>query len=225
MTGTPPASDTVDTAVYLYGVARDLDPAALRGAAGVAGTPVRGVVAGGLTAVVSTVRLADYGETALRDNLEDLAWLEATARAHHEVVDRAAHAAPTAPVRIATIYRDDARVAEVLAAQRARFGEVLDRISGRSEWRRAVWPWGFPRGSFARWMASRRCSPRCLRIGGRRSRRARAGARSMWRGMSRRGCWWSRCGRRGGLSPRTIPTGARWPVRTRWRAGARCAPG
>ncbi|TDD96678.1 GvpL/GvpF family gas vesicle protein [Actinomadura rubrisoli] len=123
-----------DTAVYLYGVARGLDPAALDGTAGVAGSPVRGVVADGLTALVSTVRLDDYGEAALRANLEDLAWLEETARAHHDVVDRAARAAPTAPVRIATIYRDDARVAEVLAAQGDRFGEVLDSITGRSEW-------------------------------------------------------------------------------------------
>ncbi|MEU8801905.1 GvpL/GvpF family gas vesicle protein [Spirillospora sp. NPDC048819] len=125
---------TGDTAVYLYGVARDLDPAALGDAAGVAGAPVRGVVAGGLTALVSTVRLEEYGEAALRANLEDLAWLEATARAHHDVVDRAAHTAPTAPVRIATLYRDDARVAEVLAAQGERFGAALDRITGRSEW-------------------------------------------------------------------------------------------
>ncbi|WP_131736820.1 GvpL/GvpF family gas vesicle protein [Actinomadura roseirufa] len=122
------------TAVYLYGVARGLDPDALGGAEGVAGTTVRGVVAGGLTALVSTVRLEDYGEAALRANLEDLAWLEATARAHHEVVDRAAHAAPTAPVRIATLYRDDARVAEVLTEEGARFGAVFDRITGRSEW-------------------------------------------------------------------------------------------
>ncbi|MFG1852771.1 GvpL/GvpF family gas vesicle protein [Actinomadura geliboluensis] len=123
-----------DSAVYLYGVARGLDPAALGGAAGVGGAPVRGVAAGGLTALVSTVALAEYGEAALRANLEDLAWLEATARAHHDVVDRAARTAPTAPVRIATIYRDDGRVAEVLAAQGERFAEILDLVSGRAEW-------------------------------------------------------------------------------------------
>lgn len=122
------------TGVYLYGVARGLNPAALGRARGVAGAPVRGVLAGGLTALVSTVALAEYGEAALRANLEDLAWLEATARAHHDVVDQAARAAPTAPVRIATIYRDDARVAEVLAAQGDRFTGILDLISGRSEW-------------------------------------------------------------------------------------------
>ncbi|WP_176197425.1 GvpL/GvpF family gas vesicle protein [Actinomadura sp. NAK00032] len=137
MTGTTDTG-TTDTgggsAVYLYGVARGLDPAALGGAAGVGGAPVRGVAAGGLTALVSTVALADYGEAALRANLEDLAWLEATARAHHDVVDRAARTAPTAPVRIATIYRDDGRVAEVLAAQGERFAEILDLVSGRAEW-------------------------------------------------------------------------------------------
>ncbi|TYB41323.1 GvpL/GvpF family gas vesicle protein [Actinomadura chibensis] len=145
MTGAPSVADPVDpvdaadTAVYLYGVARGLDPAELRGASGVAGAPVRGVVAGGLTALVSTVRLAEYGESALRANLEDLAWLEATARAHHDIVDRAAHAAPTAPVRIATIYRDDARVAEVLATQAERFRSVLDRLTGRTEWGVKAW--------------------------------------------------------------------------------------
>ncbi|MEV3926037.1 GvpL/GvpF family gas vesicle protein [Actinomadura coerulea] len=128
------AADPAGTGVYLYGVARGLDPAALGDTPGVAGAPVRGVVAAGLTALVSTVRLDEYGESALRANLEDLEWLEATARAHHDVVDRAAHAAPTAPVRIATIYRDDARVAEVLADEGGRFTEVLDLIAGRSEW-------------------------------------------------------------------------------------------
>ncbi|MFI0356185.1 GvpL/GvpF family gas vesicle protein [Actinomadura sp. 9N407] len=125
---------TDGTAVYLYGVARGLDPAALDGAAGVAGAPVREITAAGLTALVSTVRLDQYGEEALRANLEDLRFLEDTARAHHDVVDRAARAAPTAPVRIATLYRDDGRVAEILTERHAQFTGVLDGITGRTEW-------------------------------------------------------------------------------------------
>jgi hypothetical protein len=120
--------------VYLYGVSRGLDLVALGDIAGVAGEPVRGVDSDGLTALVSTVRLDEFGEQALRANLENLGWLEATARAHHDVVDRAAHAAPTAPVRITTVYRDDDRVLQVLREGRERFGLVLDRITGRSEW-------------------------------------------------------------------------------------------
>ncbi|MFC9974546.1 GvpL/GvpF family gas vesicle protein [Spirillospora sp. NPDC127200] len=121
-------------AVYLYGVARGLDPAAVAQVSGVGGAPVRLLAAGDLAALVSTVELADFGEEALRVNLEDLAFLEATARAHHEVVDRAAHAAPTAPVRIATIYRDDERVREILTGRHEQFTRVLDRVAGRSEW-------------------------------------------------------------------------------------------
>jgi hypothetical protein len=122
------------TAVYLYGVARDVDDARLAGVAGVSGAPVRSISAAGLTALVSTVRMEDFSEEALRVNLEDLGFLEATARAHHEVVDRAARSAPTVPVRIATLYRDDDRVAEVLTERQDAFGQVLDSITGRSEW-------------------------------------------------------------------------------------------
>lgn len=46
------------------------------GASGVAGEQVRTVQEGGLTAVVGTVPLDDFGEAALARNLEDLDWLE-----------------------------------------------------------------------------------------------------------------------------------------------------
>lgn len=127
-------ADASATAVYLYGVARDLDPGRLGETAGVAGTPVRGVIVNDLTALVSTVRLEEYGEDALRANLEDLTWLELTARTHHHVVEHAARIAATAPVRIATVYRDDDRVTEVLRQEGDRFAVILDRITGRSEW-------------------------------------------------------------------------------------------
>ncbi|MGK5555893.1 GvpL/GvpF family gas vesicle protein [Actinomadura kijaniata] len=134
MTDTSFTSSGTGTAVYLYGVARGLDPKVLEGVTGVGGAPVRPVHAGELTALVSTVDQGEFGEEALRANLEDLAFLEATARAHHQVVDLAAHAAPTAPVRIATLYRDDARIVEVLTRGRQQFTQVLDRVTGRSEW-------------------------------------------------------------------------------------------
>jgi hypothetical protein len=122
------------TAVYLYGVTRGLDPRLLDGAAGVDAAPVRAVTAAGLTALVSTARLDRYGEHALRANLEDLRFVEDTARAHHDVVDLAARAAPTAPVRIATLYRDDDRVRQILTERHDHFTRILDAITGRTEW-------------------------------------------------------------------------------------------
>lgn len=123
-----------DVGVYLYGVAQGLDPAVLDGLSGVSGAPVRVVAETPFTALVSTVDLEEYGEQGLRKNLESLPWLEATARAHHDVVDVVARSAPTAPVRIATVYRDDDRVREVLRERHEQLTEVLGRVVARTEW-------------------------------------------------------------------------------------------
>lgn len=124
-----------DNGVYLYAVTKDLAPSALGDEpVGVAGAPVRTVSGSGLTALVSTVGLDEFGEEALRQNLERLPWLEAVARAHHAVATAAALAAPTAPTRIATVYRTDERVRELLRDQRSELTAVLRRVTGRGEW-------------------------------------------------------------------------------------------
>lgn len=122
-----------EAATYLYGVARHLRPDALRDIEGVAGAGVRTVHHAGLTALVSTVSLDEFGEEALRENLEDLDWLERIARAHHRVVDAASAVAPTAPMRLATIYRGDERVSTLLDSRHDEFDAALSRISGRVE--------------------------------------------------------------------------------------------
>lgn len=119
---------------YVYGVAGAAGPATVGGLAGVAGGPVRLVAHAALSALVSTVDLAEFGEPALRRNLEDLGWLEATARAHHAVLAAAAVQVAVVPLRLATIYRDDAGVRAMLAERAATFGAVLRRLRGRTEW-------------------------------------------------------------------------------------------
>lgn len=120
------------TGIWLHGVVGERDR--LTEITGIEGHPVRAVPAGGLTAVVSTVPLNQYGEDALRRNLEDLAWLERTARAHHLVVDALYRTGPVVPARLATVYSDEERVAAVLAERSAELGAALDRVTGRAEW-------------------------------------------------------------------------------------------
>ncbi|MGP3956719.1 GvpL/GvpF family gas vesicle protein [Nonomuraea sp. 3N208] len=122
-----------DTAVYLYAVTNARHPVAGE-VAGVSGSPVRMVSHSGLAAVVSTVPLSEYGEQALRENLEDLGWLESVARTHHAVVRTVAELGPTAPVRLATVFHDDGRVRELLEERRAGIKHALSRVTGRSEW-------------------------------------------------------------------------------------------
>ena len=122
-----------DAVVYVYAVT-DPDAPEPDVASGVDGAPVRRVVAGRLAALVSSVDAVRFSEEALRRSLEDLQWLEVTARAHHAVVDAAARAGPVAPVRFATVYLDDDRVRGLLTDQAAAFAAALDRVRGRVEW-------------------------------------------------------------------------------------------
>src|SRR4051794_17527409 len=123
-----------ETGRYLYAVCRDLDPAVLAGVSGLAGRPLELVELRGLEAVVSTVDLEEYGEEALRANFEDLAWLETAARGHDAVIHALSAAAPTAPLRLATICLDDAGVRRRLTEWHAALEQVLDRVAGRREW-------------------------------------------------------------------------------------------
>jgi Gas vesicle synthesis protein GvpL/GvpF len=127
---------TADAAVYLYAIG-DAELATvgdLPEVRGVGGSVVRAVADGGLAAVVESVDTAEFGEQALRASLEDLAWLERVARAHDAVVAALAAARPVAPVRLATVYTDDANVRALLREHATAFAAAIDRIRGRAEW-------------------------------------------------------------------------------------------
>ncbi|HET9080267.1 MAG TPA: GvpL/GvpF family gas vesicle protein [Trebonia sp.] len=101
---------------------------------GVGEAAVRTITCSGLTALASDVSLAEFGEAPLRDNLENLAWLDEVARLHHYVVDAAARLVPLLPVRLATVYSGDAAVRAALADHRADLRDALHRVGGRVEW-------------------------------------------------------------------------------------------
>ncbi|MER6575693.1 GvpL/GvpF family gas vesicle protein [Nonomuraea sp. NPDC001023] len=122
-----------DQGVYLYAVTRD-EGEGPGDVAGVAGAPVRQLAHRGLAAFFSTVSLAEFGEEALRRSMEDLAWLEETARSHHRVVEAVAALRPTAPVRLVTVYTGEAQVRELLDERHEQFDAVLARVAGRREW-------------------------------------------------------------------------------------------
>ncbi|ATL87204.1 hypothetical protein SMALA_6984 [Streptomyces malaysiensis subsp. malaysiensis] len=103
-------TDTLATWLYAVTAAPE-DGTPPQGLTGVADEPVRLVEGAGLAAVVGSVPLADFDEDALRGHLEDLEWLERTARAHHRVINGAARHGQVIPLRFATLYHDDDRSA------------------------------------------------------------------------------------------------------------------
>jgi Gas vesicle synthesis protein GvpL/GvpF len=117
--------------LWAYCVTRASEPPAV---AGVHGAPVERLEADGLAVLVSRVPLAEFGEDALRRNLNELDWLERVAREHEAVLERALEAGTIVPLRICTIFADDEGAAEMLRERRAALDTALDALDGRQEW-------------------------------------------------------------------------------------------
>lgn len=124
------------TSVYTYAVLLPFPghPEACAQLRGVGDLPVRPVLAGGLVAAVSDVPAEDYGEQALKERMEDLGWLEATARAHHGVVAALAARTAVLPLRLATVHRDEERLRLMLAERRCELAGLLAGLAGHAEW-------------------------------------------------------------------------------------------
>ena len=126
-----PAPAPTGDGLWAYCITRASDPPSI---GGVHGSPVERIEADGLAVLVSRVPLAEFGEDALRRNLNDLDWLERVARDHEAVLERALEAGTIVPLRICTIFTDEQGAAQMLAERRPDLDTALDVLEGREEW-------------------------------------------------------------------------------------------
>jgi hypothetical protein len=117
--------------LWAYCITRASDPPAI---GGVQGSPVERIESDGLAVLVSRVPLAEFGEDALRRNLNDLDWLERVARDHETVLEKALAGSTIVPLRICTIFADDEGAARMLTERRSALDTALDVLDGREEW-------------------------------------------------------------------------------------------
>jgi hypothetical protein len=105
-------------------------------APGIGGAPVRILESepDGLRALVSDVPLDEFGDDALKRNLNDLEWVSATAVTHEAVVEAAMPDATLVPMRMCTIFLDEDAVREMLRREAAPLGDALARLRGAHEW-------------------------------------------------------------------------------------------
>ena len=96
--------------------------------------PVRKVAQGNLAVLVSSVPAAEFGAEPLRENLNDLTWLERTARAHELVLERAFEGTTIVPLRMCTIYETEASAAEMLEREREALTNALAALADKQEW-------------------------------------------------------------------------------------------
>ena len=130
----PTPADDAELAHYVYGVA--FAPVELPDS--VAGVdpdfPVECVAEDDLAAIVSRVPLTEFGEAHLRENLNDVSWLEEKARAHERVLDEALQRGTVVPMRLCTIYSGEDQVREMLRGERDVLLDALGRLEGTAEW-------------------------------------------------------------------------------------------
>lgn len=95
---------------------------------------VEPVEAAGLTALVSRVPRAEFGEDPLRRNLNDLSWLERVARAHESVLEQTLEEATIVPLRLCTLYESEETVRQMLEREADSLRGALQQLAGRQEW-------------------------------------------------------------------------------------------
>ena len=128
------AEQPADPAWYVYGVVGS-DTELTDGLTGVAGARAVGLLTDGpLAALTSQVPLDEFDEERLREHLADMAWVEATARAHEAVLDRVRGQATVIPMRMCTVYRTEGGVGEMLRREAEPLLEAIDHLRGKAEW-------------------------------------------------------------------------------------------
>ena len=123
-----------ETGWYVYGVVEeDFEAPPMRGVDDEHALEV--VTGAGLAALTSRVPLSEFGERALQEQMEDLAWLERHARRHEQILESVREQRATVvPMRLFTIYETTDSLRRTLERERAFLAEALRRLAGRTEW-------------------------------------------------------------------------------------------
>jgi hypothetical protein len=87
-----------------------------------------------LAALVSAVPADEYDDVHLREHLEDLEWVERTARRHEAVLEAALANVTIVPLRLCTLYHDREGVRRLLRDHAASLRRSLVNVDGCAEW-------------------------------------------------------------------------------------------
>lgn len=130
-----PATQDGERGWYLYGItSRQTASRLTPGLATDAGEPVQALEQGELAALIRLVALAAFHPEALQARAEDLAWLEAMVRDHHQMVARIHQAGPVLPARFGAVYPDREALLAALAEQHDTLLAHLAWLEGCDEW-------------------------------------------------------------------------------------------
>ncbi len=84
--------------------------------------------------MVADAPLSRFDEASIQRGLHDLEWLSRCAVAHEAVVEYCLRAQAVVPMKLFTIFENDARALAEIGRNRAQLDRSLQRVAGRREW-------------------------------------------------------------------------------------------
>ena len=126
-----------DSATYLYCLVQaDRRPSIAGAPRGLPGTSALRLLqaAGDLWLVAADAPLAQYGGGPIERGLRDLDWVALRGAAHARVVEHFARHRTTLPMKLFTLFTEDARALADVGAGEPRLRRVLGLVAGRHEW-------------------------------------------------------------------------------------------
>lgn len=123
---------TSEAGWYLYAFLSHEDLPPLAGIDG--HSPPSLIAENGIAALASSVPLAEFGEEALRRNLEDLRWLEEKVRLHESIVEAALAKGPVLPMKFGTIFLNADTIRAVIRRNARRIRDALEFLRDKVEW-------------------------------------------------------------------------------------------
>jgi hypothetical protein len=91
-------------------------------------------IASGLFAIVADAPSGRYSEAAINRRLANLDWVSRLALAHEAVVEHFIDAAAVLPMKLFTIFANDARAIAHLGGERSRLAAAARRVGRHDEW-------------------------------------------------------------------------------------------
>jgi hypothetical protein len=88
----------------------------------------------GLYAVARQVEAAEFGQSNLQYEIEDLAWLAARTTEHERIVETIMRDRCVIPFRFAMLFSDDESLKAGLRTHCGQFKTLLEQLDGKSEW-------------------------------------------------------------------------------------------
>ena len=125
------------SATYVYCLLRSEQPPSLEGApAGLARTGQARLLDVGERRwlVVADAPLQDYGAEAIDRGLRDLQWVGQRAVEHEHLVEHFLGSGTVLPMKLFTLYFDDARACADVRRRAREIGALLDALEGKQEW-------------------------------------------------------------------------------------------